>query len=284
MISLTNKLKSLNFDIFGSFRKSSSSGPSQDISILPANTSETVDSSTVTTVEKADTMSAEQFAVAVGLKIESFTDIDHELSILSIIASKDLDSAPVSSTRSGNTTVNYYSHSFPKLDMNMFIPPPGQNTTYTCLPELQLQNHRRASDASYFNPNRPHHGIASTPDLNNTDNEADIFQTRKKGRFTMKVERSAHWTAKSASQRKRTSSRFSLQAQKCDSSSTLLDGSVKLERVDTTESAPSIIISPALSSPSCGSPYIDRHQQVPGALAKETGDDDRRDSGVADDF
>ena len=247
----------------------------------------------------SDTLSAEQFANAVGLQVESFNDVNPELSILSVMTSKDKDIPSTSAIPYSYTITTSsvgMSYSFPKLDMNIFIPPPEytqfspdilqpltiSNLSSTSTSPLQAKSmqRRRASEASYFNPIRSHQRTTSTPDFQKTEVERideDIIRVLKKGRFTMTVERSAQWTSRS--QRRRTSSRFSLQSPSSSlqspSSSLLSPNSTlttQFERQDDNVSTAQSTVEPSLEK----NDHVQSGQITKALIAS----DDRRDSGV----
>ena len=168
-----------------------------------------------------ETMSAEQFANAVGLEVESFNDVKPDLTILSVISQNASSSPATFSHESSSTTKSQSGYSFPKLDMNLFIPPPGYKSAspinIQSLQQCHLSTYdsihkRRASEASYFpTPSRtvtdPYNQQVEENYLTEDDEDC---KTHKRGRFTMTVERSSHWTASKGRRRRESSSRFSL--------------------------------------------------------------------------
>jgi hypothetical protein len=225
--------------------------------------------------------------------------VNPELSILSVMTSKDKDIPSTSAIPYSYTITTSsvgMSYSFPKLDMNIFIPPPEytqfspdilqpltiSNLSSTSTSPLQAKSmqRRRASEASYFNPIRSHQRTTSTPDFQKTEVERideDIIRVLKKGRFTMTVERSAQWTSRS--QRRRTSSRFSLQSPSSSlqspSSSLLSPNSTlttQFERQDDNVSTAQSTVEPSLEK----NDHVQSGQITKALIAS----DDRRDSGV----
>lgn len=193
-----------------------------------------------------ESLSAFEFAEAVGLVVQAFNDNeDEEINQFNTILSS------ISGTTQGHLTpalddsISGKSSSFPRLDMSIFTAPEGHNSTTqsdrnmlcyppspissphtigharsaeiiqfkptsTSLPRETRYSSRRASESLIdLHPSLKHfRSQSASPHLTCIDNDDDDTKIHKKGRFIIKVERSSHFYAKSPKTRK--SSRFSL--------------------------------------------------------------------------
>lgn len=152
-------------------------------------------------------LSASEFALATGIKIEYFTDTQEDSLNSTIISSKSVQSNAVCS-----------SSAFPKLDMNIFIPPAkykSSNERIETNRELfslsaPIRRGRRASDIGsaqspiFFTKGRnsvddslPSLSRVNTDETLISDNHDVTVQT--KGRFVLITEKSFQWQVKSSS-------------------------------------------------------------------------------------
>jgi hypothetical protein len=158
-------------------------------------------------VVHTECLSASQFALATGIKIEYFTDTQED----------SLNSTIISS-RSVQTNATCVSSTFPKLDMNIFIPPANYKERFESPREFlsgsaPIRRGRRASEIGLSRiPIRksvddPHTTLTriSTNETLTEKYEVEDVTVETKGRFLLTTEKSFHWQMKLPSKVFRTS-------------------------------------------------------------------------------
>lgn len=154
-------------------------------------------------------MTAEEFAQAVGITIQVVSDADEDAVQCSILSSSTPSITYINTCPPSN--------SYQKLDLNIFVPPSSQMVP---VPPKD-SHHKRSASVSYPYPASaptylPKSRRASVASIQTID---EYKRIETKGRFTMTSERSSHWHAKVPTiHRSNSQSRFTL----VDNSDTLI--------------------------------------------------------------